>query len=36
MQENGYVTEVVTNGGRMITLEVANGGKMVMLQRWSV
>ena len=28
--------KVVTNGGRMITLEVANGGKMVVLQRWSV
>ena len=30
------MAEVVTNGGRMITLEVTNGGKMVMLQRWSV
>ena len=30
------MTEVVTNGGRMITLEVDNVGEMVMLQRWSV
>ena len=36
-KENGHVTEVVSNGGRMdVTEVVTNGGGMVMLQQWSL
>ena len=38
-RENGHVTEVVTNGGRMVILYEGfqfSAGRMVMLQRWSI
>ena len=38
-RENGHVTEVVTNGGKMVILYGGgqfSGGRMVMLQRWSL